>query len=417
MDAGNGGNAAVSRDDSLWVRVVARSGVPVSCPPPSPPLESDRDNENSPSSSKGSSTAMNGSSTYGPLTSHDSDVASSVGSAFLDAMFRTPKKNRPKADAQPLPARPSHHHASNVIPCGMVVQCERQLENDQHRHGFARLCGGQGWIPLSIAGKRVSAQVPPPEMRHGSFWFRVQSSRGIKVRLGPSRRAPSIKSEDGVYFRFECGEFLRASEIITFFNENLAPEECYAKLYRNRHVRLRESGTEYPPLYSLTDQAEFVQVYSSRELYLEECAMEPRIERHKQGWRYNVVPESGVVVRRGPSFAAEKTDIHLYAQETVVVNERVSPAGERLTWLRLKDGKGWVHDVSDEGEQIMVANSLRHHRNHSSVLDRPLKGPAPKEEIAYNTIIARLFHNNNGDHEPSSSQQQDARTSGGLGRR
>ena len=124
---------------------------------------------------------------------------------------------------------------------------------------------------------------------------------------------------------------------------------------------------------------------------MEECAAEPRIERHRQGWRYNVVPDSGVAVRRGPSFASEKTGIILFGGESVLINERVTPAGDKITWLRMKDGQGWIHDVTDSGEQVMIAHSLRHRSNLAS---RPRKKPpAQKEEIAYNTIIARLFHN------------------------
>lgn len=99
-------------------------------------------------------------------------------------------------------------------------------------------------------------------------------------------------------------------------------------------------------------------------------------------------------MRLGPSFAAEKSDVHLYAGETVVVNERVSPAGEKMTWLRLCNNKGWVHDISDQGEQLLVATTS--FRKRGEGLGAPRKGPRPrsaKEEIAYNTIIARLFHN------------------------
>jgi len=392
------GGDGTNRTDGTWLRVVSRSGVSVSCPPPSPPMVNDNDtskNDASPTS-KGSAIGSNQGSNYGPLPSHDSDVASSVGSGFLDAMFRTPKKKRgahPGKDAWPARAKTETRQPSTMLPCGTVVRVEQWLdsfdgEHQQQSTEFARLLGGQGWVPLSLSDKTVAVQVAKPEFRLGSFWFRVQSSRGIKVRTGPSRKAPSIKSEDGVYFRFECGEFLRASEIITVFSVTGEPRECYAKLYRNRHVRLRESNESFRPLYDLTMEAEWVQVHSDKELFLEECALEPRIERHKQGWRYSVVSEKGVVVRRGPSFASERTDMTIFGGESVVVNERVAPAGEKINWLRLKDGKGWVHDVSDDGRQVMIPHSLRH---QSGVMDRPQKAPAPKEEIAYNTIVARLF--------------------------
>jgi len=104
-----------------------------------------------------------------------------------------------------------------------------------------------------------------------------------------------------VYFRFECGEFLRASEVLTIFSDTGEPVQCFAKLYRNRHVRMQAGNDEFRHLASLTTQAEWVQVYFEDELFLEECAAEPRIERHKQGWRYNVVPDDGVAVRKGVS--------------------------------------------------------------------------------------------------------------------
>jgi hypothetical protein len=236
-------------------------------------------------------------------------------------------------------------------------------------------------------------RVPRPDFRFGSFWFRVKSSRGIKVRLGPSQKAASIKSEDGVYYRFECGEFLRASEIMTVFSDESKPIECFAKLYRNRHVQLHTEHDEFRQLPSLTTQAEWVQVFGRDGLYLDECAADPRIERHKLGWRYNVVPDSGVAVRRGPSFAAEKIGLDLLGGESVLINERVSPAGENMSWLRIKDGRGWIHDTADDGTEIMRAHSLRH-RGKGLVIDRPQKAPqGEKDEVAYNAIIARLFHN------------------------
>jgi hypothetical protein len=209
------------------------------------------------------------------------------------------------------------------------------------------------------------------------------------VRLGPSKKAPSIKSDEGVHFRFECGEFLRASEIMTIFSSTGEPVESFAKLYRNRHSRLHSGHEDFRQLPSLTAQAEWVQIYSEKELYLDECAAEPRIERHKQGWKYIVVPETGVAVRKGPSFAAQTTGVRLSVGESVTVNERVTPSGEKIQWLRMKEGEGWLHDVSDLGEQVMIEHSLRH---RAKVAQRPIKASGPREEIAYNTIIARLFH-------------------------
>jgi hypothetical protein len=226
------------------------------------------------------------------------------------------------------------------------------------------------------------------------------SQRGIKVRMGPSRKATSIKSDDGVYFRFECGEFLRASEIVTIFHES-KPSESFAKLYRNRHVKLNKSSTEYRTLGSLTMPAEWVQVHGDDHLFLEECGEQPRIQRHREGWRYNVIAESGVAVRVGPSFVSGLSGLVLLAGESVLVSERVTPPGEATTWLRLKDGKGWVYDVTIEGETVMIAHSLRHRVGGPLAARAPMKADRNGQEddgsVAYNTIIARLFHSD-GTH-------------------
>lgn len=252
-----------------------------------------------------------------------------------------------------------------------------------------RLRGGQGWIPLVLAGKTCSTVVPKPDIRIGSFWFRVTSQWGIKVRLGPSRKAGSIKTDDGIYFRFECGEFLRASEVVTIFHDH-APPESYAKLYRNRHVRLNQEDGDYRQFLSLTTPAEWVQVHSGGNLFLEECGSEPKILRHKEGWRYNVLIDAGVTVRSGPSVDAEATGVSLLVGESVLITERVMIPGEDMTWLRLKDGEGWVCDSDSHGRATMIAHSLRH---RSSDFLRPHKTTRPeRDEIAYRSIVARLFH-------------------------
>ena len=396
LDPSSSDASASGRTGGVWYRVQARPGLVVSCPPP---VGAVNDGDTSPTSSRGSSTVSgsNAGSGYGIFAEHNSDVASSVGSAFLDAMFRTPKKKR--RDGEDASEGASRHTISgdkpcDSIPCGICIEAERVLESHNPRHQeYVRLRGGQGWVPLVWGGKNVCSEIQKPESRFGSFWFRVQSSRGIKARLGPSKKAPSIKSDDGIYFRFECGEFLRASEILTILDQGQA-SECFAKLYRNRHVQLHRGHEEYRQLASLTSPAEWVQIHGRDELYLEECAAEPHIERHRQGWRYNVVPESGIAIRKGPSFAAETTGTILYGGESVVVNERVSPGGEKIVWLRLKDGQGWVHDIDADGNEIMIAHSLRHR-----VLSRPQKARTSNDgkEVAYNTIVARLFHNENPD--------------------
>ena len=176
---------------------------------------------------------------------------------------------------------------------------------------------------------------------------------------------------------------------VTFFRRN-EPYECFAKLYRNRHARLYTGHGELRSLASLTVQAEWVQVFGNEELYLEECATEPRIERHRQGWRYNVVLDSRIQVRKGPSFEAENSGVVLLGGESVLVNERVSAQDDTITWLRLKDGQGWVHNIDRDGAPLMIPHSLRHRRGTDGKQKGSREG---NEDIAYNTIIARLFHN------------------------
>ena len=408
--SGNGTPTAASLSSSTecgseWVRVAVRAGVAVVCPPP-PSL-----------SLSLASTAASNSSSAPPSPSSvrtgasGSDVASSVGSSLLD-VFRTPTKKPARATVAPKEAVTAP--SVPVIPCGTPVRVNRPLSGD-----YARLCNGQGWIPLRTRGRNGATDatafaaaplLTPPEHRWGSFWFRVQAPRGIRARIGPSRRAPSIRSAAagarGVagrteYLRFECGEFLRASEILTILPAKVdnmhetddhndggggggggdsTVAECYCKLYRNRHAALHQrTSSEHRPLEAYTAPAEWVQVYDGGELFLEECAREPRIERHPQGgWKYRATRQ--VSVRRGPSFAAETVGL-LEEGDTVLVLERVAPPGDPLLWLRLKDGAGWVHDTCHETkESLLVPHSHRH---------KPKKD---KEEIPYNTIIARLFH-------------------------
>jgi hypothetical protein len=391
------------RPVTRWFRIHSRAGTVVECAPHLSSAAGDEDT--SPTSSRASSIAS-GSTNHGSKHGgKESDVTSSVASTFVDAMlFRTPKKRdgeqsiTTSRQQDRLRKRPMEKELSLTIPCGNCVEVEKwiDLSIDQQAVEYARLAGGQGWIPLMRAGKSLLTPIARPEFRFGSFWFRVQAGRGMKVRLGPSTRAPSIKSEEDVHFRFECGEFLRASEIMTIFSEGGHPVESYAKLYRNRHVRLHNGHEEHRSLQSMTAQSEWVQIHNENELFLEECAASgpPRIERHKQGWRYNVIPEEGLPVRKGPSFAAETTGIRLFGGESVLINERVSPAGDKISWLRMKDGEGWLHDVDEEGKQVVIAHSLRH---RARTIARSNRSAGPQEEMAYNTIIARLFHNEGGD--------------------
>jgi hypothetical protein len=175
-----------------------------------------------------------------------------------------------------------------------------------------------------------------------------------------------------------------------------AAAECYCKLYRNRHVQLlqQQATLEFPSLEAYTAPAEWVRVYHGEELFLEECAQEPQIERHKTGgWKYHVVQQ--VSVRKGPSFASQSVGM-LDPGESVAVNERVAPPGSdrddsgsaTLLWLRLKDDQGWVHNTSpDTGEAVLVPQSLRQHN------DKSKRVVGKKADVPYNTVIARLFHN------------------------
>ena len=187
--------------------------------------------------------------------------------------------------------------------------------------------------------------------------------------------------------------------------------ESFAKLYRNRHVRLNEAqrSEEYRRLECYTTQAEWVQIHDDEknEQFLQECSAAPRIERHKQGWRYKVAAMAGIAIKKGPSFDAEDTGMHIAEGESVVIIERVtSPSENGVTWLRLKEGQGWLHDLDPEsGEKLIVPHSLRHRTKATST--RPSKPNRPKDlgddknqKIAYNTIIARLFHNDLPDHTP-----------------
>jgi hypothetical protein len=153
----------------------------------------------------------------------------------------------------------------------------------------------------------------------------------------------------------------------------------------------------------LTAQGEWVQIHDDEknEQFLQECTTgPPRIERHKQGWRYKVVATSGAVIRKGPSFEAEVSDLYVAYEESVVVSERVSsPAENGVTWLRLKEGQGWLHDIDrDTRENVLIPHSFR--QRAMAPNGRPSKSRRPEghhddkhQQIAYNTIIARLFHN------------------------
>lgn len=141
VDTQDGGIEQSFSNPSVWVRVIARNGVTVSCPPPIVPVASD-DNDTSPTSSAGSSSIVSGGgSNYGGgvMSGPESDVASSVGSAFLDAMFRTPKKpthktveNKTLSEAVGRRRRDQQRQIGselqdvpNLLPCGSCVEVDR----------------------------------------------------------------------------------------------------------------------------------------------------------------------------------------------------------------------------------------------------------------------------------------------------
>lgn len=214
-----------------------------------------------------------------------------------------------------------------------------------------------------------ACEVDVPEIRVGSFWFRVKSPSGLDVKHGPSQHAPVIKSENDTSFRFECGEYLRVSEILTVFNKRIlgkdadrgddSAPECFAKLYRRRNLLNNENDTSqklldrYSSLSSLTTPGEWVQVHSGDgKIFLEECLAAPTIERNRDGLHYKVICEKGLNVLSGPSFQANIVDELIYNQ-SVIITEKVTANGEQSTWLRLRTG-GWVCSIDNDTGQAVL---------------------------------------------------------------
>jgi hypothetical protein len=190
------------------------------------------------------------------------------------------------------------------------------------------------------------------------------------VRHGPSSDAPVIISQDGATFRFECGEFLRASEVITVFRKpkpnecaSVTATECFAKLYRrSNHINGINSSqtllTKFSLLRSFTSPGEWVQVHGHGELFLEECSTAPTIERNRVGWQYTVIRgyDSDLHVRSGPSLNAKILG-KLQCKGTVfLVTEKVTANGDQSDWLRLKNG-GWFYSVGCDGKAVVQAVS------------------------------------------------------------
>ena len=197
------------------------------------------------------------------------------------------------------------------------------------------------------------------------------------MRQGPSRRATCIQSDKGDAFRFECGEILRVSEILSFAGQSsplaskteeaqMTSLEIFAKLYRN--TKTNNVASHAIGFSELIQHGEWVQVYGSKNMYLEECREKPSIERNVEGWMYEVICHAGAKIRRGPSQDAEQTGNILKLNETVLINERVIEYTDKgVVWLRLKDGRGWIPNVEEEyNKRLLMRLHVGHQRNSNN---------------------------------------------------
>jgi len=288
-------------------------------------------------------------------------ASSSIGSSFLDVVFRNNTKKDGSSSTTTATTTPS------ILPCGTCVDiCQQQGDNDE----YCRLQRG-GWIPRTA----IRVLIQPPTIEQGSFWFRVLTP--CRARQGPSSKAPSIQGRGGSQtLKFECGEFVRASQIL-----QLDERKQYAKLYRNRHVRLEASS-----LAMMTAPSEWVPIVASETVYLEPCITAPQLERDT--WRYNVVCEDGVAVRKGPSYHAHATGELLFGGESLVIRERVTTKDDddKVVWLKLQSGE-WVPSQDDNGTILCIPHALRH-RQHGTP--------------AYDALVARLFPKDSQEEEEES---------------
>ena len=213
-------------------------------------------------------------------------------------------------------------------------------------------------------GEEIFAcEVDTPDIRVGSFWFRVSSRSGVDVRHGPSVSAPIIKSESGATFRFECGEFLRASEVITVFEKSKPSVECYAKLFRRNNCPKDNNSDQsllnlFTSLDSFATHGEWVQVHGHGELFLEECAATPTIVRSRDGLQFSMTCDAGdnggLHVYAGPSLQADIVRELNCEGKIFLVTEKVSCDGEDASWLRLKSG-GWISSIGRNGKSVVRA--------------------------------------------------------------
>ena len=341
--------------DVIWFRVIAPNGVKVLlAPKEKKPMNKDVSNNRTPQKNTDQALKIERST-----SSLESEVASVVSNtSFFGSVWSrvsvTPSKQSPPVQAEPK-STPTKQSKISVIPCGTAISVE-SWDKSEAPQSFVRLVSG-GWIPRSLGGMTYSVETGTPDIRTGSFWFRVKCSSGIDVRHGPSLNAPSISSESGSSFRFECGEYLRASEIITFFSPS---KECFAKLYRKNRTA-NESNHSNNSYSLLSHLGEWVQVFGNGQLILEECSNAPSIERDRNGWRCTAV--STVQVRLGPSFQAGGTAISIRNGLEFFVVEKVACPGEHITWMRLKNGEGWVPSTSENGEELVHCYLQRNEAN------------------------------------------------------
>jgi len=380
-----------SLKDVVWLRITAPpNGIKVLLPPPQQQKHMNKkDSHTTPPPTHGRDEQQRDKMMNNPSTSHESEVASSVVSSFFfDSVWSrvsTPTKEKGSKDRHhssamngatlsSLKQQQQQQPIIPVIPCGMVVPVERlDPSTSSKKKCFSRLFNGQGWIPRCLGEALYAYEVDTPDIRVGSFWFRVKSRSGLDVRHGPSSNAPTIKSDDDASFRFECGEFLRASEIMTVFNNKANSEtgvgasakttECFAKLYRRRnHLGENDASQQtllhrFSSLQSLISPGEWVQVHGHGELFLEECSAAPIIERNRDGWQYTVTTcgtGEGLHVRAGPSAEADIFSGELICEgEDFLVSEKVTADGDQAAWLRRKSG-GWVHSIGNDGKAVVV---------------------------------------------------------------
>lgn len=230
-----------------------------------------------------------------------------------------------------------------------------------------------GWIPRQLGEEIFAYEVNAPDIRVGSFWFRVSSRSGVDVRHGPSLSAPLIKSESGAKFRFECGEFLRASDVITVFEKSNPNVECYAKLFRrNNHDKSNGNSrsllSRFSSLDSFATCGEWVQVHGRGELFLEECAAAPTIMRSRDGFPYTTACDGDnarINVFSGPSLQATLVRELNCEGKIFLVTEKVTSNSEEASWLRLKSG-GWIRSIGRNGKSVVRALHDRQDLNNGS---------------------------------------------------